>query len=560
MFASEYLRGPPEAPYNGRFFVAQHHQEWSDLINKHKQLCINAARDSGKSYFYTLAYPIWQAERHPNRRGFILSGSQPQAERILLDIQNEIENNPNLKHLLPENRDRTMWSTKQMRLANGHEIYARGYGTKVRGAHPVWLVVDDGLNDEDAYSERVREKNINYFYSALRNMVVPGGQTIVIGTPYHQADLYAALSKNKQWHFARYPAIIDYNTKHERAMWPERYPLEALYKRREEIGNIRFAREMLCLPVADDMSLFPSHFFKGEVELHHTKLGMPLEDWKHKGLKAIFVGVDFALSANVGADYTVIWTMGVDEKGTRWIIDIQREHGMSFNEQKQLIVDTAKKYKPALVYLESNQSQRIFGDELIRETDLPVKHFHTTAEKHELEKGIPALRLLFENRKIRIPKADSSAMGPTPVDVWMDEMRNMTFAQGKVMSTGSHDDTVMAFWICNKAIEAANFSFTFGSDATDKAAYEEEERLIVEQMEDDLSDLDEDSFILGAAPRLGRPRKHNAQLVDPLDLEAHAEAQSRKAKDEMKPYVEVKPVDRIPTINELLGYMGTRRS
>lgn len=549
VYASEFLRGPTEPPYNGKFFVAEHHEAWAKLLNQHSKLCINAARDHGKSFFFTMAYPIWQAERHPGKKGFIVSGSQPQAERILLDIQQEIENNPNLSHLLPERRDRRMWSSKQLRLANGHEIMARGYGTKVRGAHPVWMVVDDGLNDEDAYSEKIRQRNINYFFMALRNMVIPGGQTIVVGTPYAKNDLYGELAKNSEWHFERYPAIVNYGTPNERALWPERYDLKTLYARRSEIGAIRFARELLCQPASDDMSLFPSFFFRGEsVELYHKRLGAPLAEWSNVNFRGVFMGVDFGLSANVGSDFTVVFVLGVDHQGNRYVLDIVREHGLDFTMQKRLIASTAAKYKPGIIFVESNQAQSIFGEELMRETDLPVKHFYTGSEKHELEKGIPALRVLFENNKVRIPRGDDYSEKTT--DVWFEEMRNMTFAEGRVQSTGEHDDTVMAFWICNKAIESAQFTFAFGEQEGDEEAHQAQ---LTKMKEEDEAEEDDD-FMLGARPRFGRPRKNNAQLVD-ADMAATADGSYQyHSGTDLKPYEEVKPKDRIPLPTDLLGW------
>ena len=103
--------------------------------------------------------------------------------------------------------------------------------------------------------------------------------------------------------------------------------------------------------------------------------------WEELGVEGIYVGVDFAISSSVQADYTVIWVMGLDRAGNRWIIDIKRGKGLSYIEQKGMINDVGQKYKPGLIMLESNQMQRIWGDELIRTTDLPIKKFTTGVEK-----------------------------------------------------------------------------------------------------------------------------------------------------------------------------------
>jgi len=468
LFAHDVLTGPPEFPYNGHFLVGEHHFEWNTLINQYDRLCILAPRDHGKTFFFDFAYPIWKAVTMPGASGFIFSATQDQAVRILADIKAELESNPRLFHLVPDKGAGNKWSSTQVQLTNGHRIYARGFGTKVRGAHPHWIVVDDGLNDESAYSELVRKKQIEYFYTAISNMCVPGGQIIVVGTPFHQADLYADLSNNEEYFFRRYQAL---NGKGEKPLWADRYNRERLDKKRKEIGSIRFTREFQCEPIADDMSLFPLFLFKGEqVEQPTIKLGLPKKYWEALGI-TIFMGVDFAMSSSVQADYTVIWAMGLDKFGNRWIVDIVREKGMPYQQQLSAINTMGKKYDPALVFLEANQMQRIFGDELIRTTDLPIKKFTTGVEKNSLDKGVPSLRVLLENGKVKIPRGDARSIELT--DIWIEEMRAFTWNEGKLQSVGTHDDTVMGFWICDQAIRQGGFSFDFGEDIDTQQSLDE---------------------------------------------------------------------------------------
>jgi intein/homing endonuclease len=412
------------------------------------------------TFFFDFAYPIWKVFYGPRSKGFIFSSTKPQAERILMDIIEELESNPKLQWLVPEKK--RIWSNSHIQLANGAHIYARGFGTRVRGGHPHWIVVDDGLNDETAYSEVVRKKQCDYFFAAISNMVPPGGQLIVVGTPFHQDDLYAHLKKNSEYKFCQYQAVRDKAGK--QALWPERYSWDFLMAKQREIGSIRFQREFQCVPIADEMSLFPSYLFVGEpVEQFTLKLGMPLEYWvKHVGIVGVYTGVDFAMSASVRADYTVIWTMGVDKYGNRWLMDIQRGHGLPYQQQLSLINSVGRRYKPGLIYCEANQAQRIFGDELIRTTDLPIKLFITGAAKNTLDKGVPSLRVLFENKKIRIPRGDEKTVVLT--DMWIEEMHNITFLEGKVQSVAGHDDMAMACWLCDQACRMGGFSFTFGDE------------------------------------------------------------------------------------------------
>lgn len=433
------------------------------------------------TYFWDFAVPIWKVLTQPGGIGFIFSASTDQAIRILGDIRDEVESNPRLQHLIPAHKER--WSSTHLRFSNGHQIYARGFGTKVRGAHPTWIVVDDGLNDETAYSEQVRRKQIDYFYTAITNMIVPGGQVIVVGTPFHEQDLYSDLKRNSEYKFAKYQAL---NGPDELPLWPHRYTRERLLKRREEIGPIRFTREFQCEPVADDMSLFPSRLFKGDpVEQMSVVLNAPKKFWDELGVTA-YMGVDFAMSASVKADWTVVWIMGVDKYGNRWVMDVQREKGMGFQDQLSLINRVGKKYQPALILVEANQMQRIFGDELARLTDLPVKKFVTTAQaKNALDKGVPSLRILLENKKFRIPKGDANSV--ELMELWQREMASFTWQDGKLMGVGMHDDTVMACWIADQAIRMGGFDFTFGDESDMDVDYDDVIRELTGQQDEEPS-------------------------------------------------------------------------
>jgi len=344
-------------------------------------------------------------------------------------------------------------------LTNGARIYARGFGTRVRGAHPYWIVVDDGLNDESAYSETQRRKQVDYFYNAITNMIVPGGVIVVVGTPFHQQDLYGDLAENPEYMFRKYQAL---NGPGKRPLWPERYSRARLFQKRREIGAVRFTREFQCEAIADDMSLFPLPLFQQAPQEQRTaKLGLPLEFWREVGVTP-YMGVDFALSSSVSADYTVIWVMGIDGFGNRWIIDIFRDRGMSYQTQLSKMNEMGRKYEPALLFVEANQAQRIFGDELIRTTDLPVQKYTTGAEKNTLERGVPSLRVLLENCKFRIPRGDRESVDLT--NTWINEMRSITFADGKITTVAGNDDTVMACWLCDQAIRRGGFSFSVGDE------------------------------------------------------------------------------------------------
>jgi hypothetical protein len=444
-----------------------HHKSWSSLVARHKRLGINAPRDHGKSFMFSFAYVIWRAyykwipqdleagfKSIPRiSLGYIFSATQDQAISLLELVKSEIESNPKLAHLLPDRKD--TWSKTEIKLANGAIIRARGWGTRIRGAHPVWIICDDVLNDETIYSEVQRRKQIDYFFSAVTPMIVPGGQLIVVGTPFHHEDLYAKLEQNRVYKFSRFAALNDQMTS---ALWPTRYSLESLKQKKEEVGSTRFTREYLCLPISDDSSLFPEKIINDCMD-HSYEMPTRLSKEDHEKLQ-VYTGVDLALSTTVGADYTVITTIGVDENKNKWILDIRRKKGMGMTDQLREIQDVYLAYKPQLIMIEDNAFQRVFKDELTNSTDMPVKGFTTTAHrKHDFSHGVPSLQILFENKKLVIGRKTERDRRLT--DPLIGELKAFTFVDGKLQGLGAHDDTVLSLWIAIEASREQSFNFGF---------------------------------------------------------------------------------------------------
>lgn len=477
-FASEVIRGdvtsqpndpdkPDARPGKGQTIIASHQEEWDETVRREKQFCIIAPRDHGKSHIFTIALPIWEAWRRPGCSIVLFSETQPQAEEQLSKLKTEMETNPRLAHLV----DPTCWSAKKIRFSNGSIIQCKGFGVKARGMHPHLIICDDVVSEAAMYSALIRDRQLTYFMGAVRNMLVPGGTIAVIGTPQHQDDLYGHLSKNPQWYFKRYAAIDERGN----VLFPERYSFARLMTRKTEIGEIRFAREFLGRAVTSGMSLFPDEFVNAPPFLYDQAiLGPTMQDgtpawrwWMKRGITHFYGGVDIATSANVKSDYFVIFVMGLDSFGNRYVVDIFRELGMGYKEQKAKIAEKSRIWHIEMMTIESNGAQEIYGQELIEDTDIPVYKYKTGSEKHSLERGIPSLRMLFENKKYRCPRGNDDSIEAT--NVWIEEMQSWTFDKEKgVISVAKNDDTAMAQWMCELGIaRGESFAFATGEEPTD---------------------------------------------------------------------------------------------
>lgn len=456
--------------------IGAHYSAWSDMVSEYDRIALLAGRDLGKSTCFTYAYPIWRAWGEPGSEIYLFSKTMEQAQDYLdyiiygkpgTAIRGMIEI-PVLNEIVPHASGRGKGGTAakarlkrtDVRFLNGSRIRVAGYGKAVRGKHPKYIVLDDVLNDESMWSEMVRRKEIEYFRSAIINMCPPGGQIIDVGTPLHVSDLHGWLKENPAYAYAEFPLIIrDPKTGKERALYPKRYPLETLHKKKIEVGSLAFAREIMLQPLNDDISIFPEVLFPPCYD--KTICLRPSKSQIKTRKLTVSIGVDIARSANVGSDFFVIFVVGRDPKGNQHIIDIRRSKGLAFRQQLHEIEIAAQLYDPALIFIESNAMQQLYSQELRRETDLPIKEFETLAtNKYPLDKGVPGQRLLLENRKVVIPRGDQFSIDMT--DLWLNECRQFGYIDGKLQGIGAHDDTVMAWWLATEASRAGGFSFVFG--------------------------------------------------------------------------------------------------
>lgn len=463
------------------FQLSWHHLEWGDLVHRYNKLCINAARDHGKSYYFSNAYCAWKLYSYAkpkssvfsarptksnSNRGYLFSFSLQQSVDLMEILKGTIESNDILKdRLYPDSRNSGAWASTNIVCRNGARLTCKGFGSSVRGAHPYWIVVDDGLKDNVIYSALQRQKSIDYFHAVIMNMLVPGGQIIVVGTPFHASDLYGdlrsksifATHNKKGWFVIEYPAIFPDG----RILWPQRWSFFDLMDKKATQGNIIFSRENLCRPITNEASIFPLKVLERSlVRMENYTLVRNRDDFPIKFNKVV-TGCDFAISANVGSDYTVFTTWGVDdETGERWLMNFYRDKGKTFHEQMQILKGINARFRPDSMVMEQNTFQQIFVQESDKQ-GLPVIGHTTGIDKYDLKTGWPGLAIDFERGKIHIPTGDKYSQDVK--DLIFSDLGSVAFTDKGLESVGEHDDISSSFWLAKLGANliTTGFKYTF---------------------------------------------------------------------------------------------------
>jgi phage terminase large subunit-like protein len=414
------------------YLTPRHYREWYEFAEQHNRMLIIAQRDAGKSVFASFCYPLWKIYRGDYSEILILGAEANEAQRRLEQIKVEIENNPWLKHL--DGSKQETWG-KQRLVTNkphsealrGVEVSAMGFPSVKRGRHPQLIILDDIMNERSPLSvESVKD----IYYSVVVNMLSVNSKLFIVGTPISFDDLYADLKENKQYLVVEYPA---YDEKGE-PLWKERWSKEALEIRREEIGELKFAREYLCKPLSSKTAIFKEDYINGAKRTTFT-LGQKPPD-----PELVVAGVDFAFSDSQTADYSVITVVGKYGNTLR-VIDVWRKKGTSMSEISEELAKLTREYGIEFTIAEDTGQQTAVIKELVSNGHRIIPITTTRYNKNEM---ISTLVYEFEKRRMAIPARSTH---PKTIEYFKTLKRELlTFAvkSGRFVSLGRHDDTVMS--------------------------------------------------------------------------------------------------------------------
>lgn len=386
-----------------------HKKEWARFIGEYQKIRILAPRDHIKTFFFSVAYILQRLKYKPNDEIYIFSKTDKQAVKILDEIKNYIRIVPSLQFLMGEGSE--FWNKTQIRCANGATVYAQGFWSAIRGAHPRLIVLDDVIDEDVIYSSEQNQKYIERYYSSIIPLAEPDTQIIIVGTLQREDDLYNSLDP-EIYLLKNYQAIIDEEKK--LTLFPEKWNWDQLMKKKQEIsytyGEQYFNKEYLNQPISFKGAVFKRAWLK-----FYEELPKDLE---------IYSGWDLAVSKKETADYTAKATIGINKEQNIYLVDIYRAR-LNFPERLEAAKKNGEMEDPLVIGIEDNTFQDDTVQELIRTTRLPIKGFKTTTNKLA---RFSALSVYWQNGKVFIRKDQKDFI-----------------AELLACPRGAHDDQIDAF-------------------------------------------------------------------------------------------------------------------
>ncbi len=219
-----------------------------------------------------------------------------------------------------------------------------------RGAH--LLIIDDPIKDaEQAASELIRQKQMDWWRAVARTRLMPGGAVVLLQTRWHEMDLAGALLADMadggdQWEVLSLPAVAEddgdaLGREQGEALWPEMFDVDNLAQTKRALGGYYWAALYQQRPAPPEGFLFKRADLRYWREDQDEVDGMvrpwfvlPDGDRARRFMQAEctrFQTIDAALSEKETADWTVIATWAVTPGKDLILLDLERRH---FEEQQ----------------------------------------------------------------------------------------------------------------------------------------------------------------------------------------------------------------------------------
>jgi len=270
--------------------------EWFYAAQNNTRLMIEAPSGFSKTEIMGVAYPLWFLWNNKNKKILLISKTIKQAEGNLLQrMKGYIDDSEFLRELIPTDANRT-WNKQEIRTTNGCWVVNVPYSINIKGYRSDLSILDEA----DSYDE------VSIYFDHVTSRMNPGGKIILISTPEGPTRLLGTIrSRNPNTPYIKTVAIVDEKGKPKeeplskgKCIWPERFSISDLMKKRVEMGESAFQKNYMCNIMTeseDTIFTLKNIYACYDITLQFSTEIVPGAQY--------FIGADFAISKGPRADY-----------------------------------------------------------------------------------------------------------------------------------------------------------------------------------------------------------------------------------------------------------------
>lgn len=264
-------------------------------------------------------------------------------------------------------------------------LWATSVGGAIVGERSKLLLLDDLFRGRaDAESSLTRDKTYDWVMADAMGSMLPDASVVLTSTRWHEDDVSGRLIA-AGWHEVCVPAL----TPDGASYWPAFWPLEALLRKREDLGG------------SDGYDW--TSLYMGAPRPSGTAIFRDRVVWDSQPLREhmrVWIGVDPAYSGKKSADYSAAVVLG-EHAGRCYVLDVFRRKA-SQEQFAKAVRELHDTWRPDGVVCYVNKTEQNIRS-LFREVGLEVALEFTTTGK--VEHARPASYWWNSRRILTPPKA-----------------------------------------------------------------------------------------------------------------------------------------------------------
>lgn len=387
---------------------------------------IELPRGHLKSHIITKGWTIQQILRNPNIRILIVNATEDNAVKFMRSIERYIGKGSLLEKIYGR-FESSVWNQNELIVSGRTEILdaptlmAAGLQKTLTSQHYDIIIADDLVEPDNARTKEQREK-VHDFYLSLFDLLEPKGKLVVIGTRYHQDDLYARILEENDTHHNWSVFVRSCYNSDGSIIFPEKFTQAQLDDIKKK-SFYHFSTQYLNNPIDPENA----DFKRDQVKYYDPTTAHP---------GSLYLTIDPAIALSRDADYSAMVVAGMF--GDRRIRVVDAIHKRLIpSELVDEVFNLVKKWRLHRVGIETFAFQKTLKYDIQRKQretglffsidELGKRHSGRGEQVLSKEARIRRLQPYFEQGLVEI-RADMQAL--------KDEL--LAFPRGK------HDDLIDA--------------------------------------------------------------------------------------------------------------------
>ncbi len=317
---------------------------------------IELPRGHLKSWIVTKGWAIQQMLRNPDTRILIVNATEDNAVKFMRTTERYLGQGSLLEKVYGR-FESPIWNQNEFVIRQRTQnldaptMMAAGLQKTLTSQHYDVIIADDLVEPDNSRTKEQREK-VHDFYLSLFDLLEPQGRLVVIGTRYHQDDLYARILEENQIHGNWSVFIRSCYDSNGDVLFPEKFSQAQLDDIKKK-SFYHFSTQYLNNPIDPENADFKADWIKNY-------------DPTSPHPASLYLTIDPAISLSRDADFTAMVVAGMFSDRKIRVVDYLRRRLVP-SDLVDAIFELVKKWRLHRVGIETFAFQKTLKYDIQRQ-------------------------------------------------------------------------------------------------------------------------------------------------------------------------------------------------